>query len=67
MESVYWLVETKGREDVDFQFKDKAAVIWCEHATMLTPNEWHYMKVSQKEFEKLQPEGEPSSRPPSTG
>jgi hypothetical protein len=25
---------------------------------MLTPNEWHDMKVPQKEFEKLQPEAE---------
>lgn len=51
---IYWLVETKGREDIDVAFKDKAAVIWCEHATMLTPHEWHYMKVPQKEWGKLQ-------------
>jgi type III restriction enzyme len=54
VDDVYWLVETKGREDIDVAFKDKAAVIWCEHATMLTPHQWRYMKVPQPEFKKLQ-------------
>jgi hypothetical protein len=50
------LVETKGREDVDVAHKDRAAQIWCENATLLTGAEWRYLKVPQKEFEKLQPE-----------
>ncbi len=49
------LVETKGREDPDVAHKDRAAVIWCENATMLTGAPWSYLKVPQKEFEKLDP------------
>jgi len=47
------LVETKGREDTDVARKDRAAVIWCENATMLTGTPWHYSKVPQKGFEQL--------------
>lgn len=49
------LLETKGREDPDVAYKDRAAVIWCENATMLTGTQWTYLKVPQKEFEKLDP------------
>jgi type III restriction enzyme len=49
------LVETKGREDVDVAHKDRAAQIWCENATLLTGVAWEYIKVPQKEFEKLEP------------
>ncbi|MBX7237693.1 MAG: DEAD/DEAH box helicase family protein [Caldilineales bacterium] len=49
-----YLVETKGREDVDVANKDRAAILWCENATRLTGVEWQYVKVPQKEFEKLQ-------------
>lgn len=52
---VHYLVETKGREDVDVAHKDRAAQIWCENATMLTETAWEYIKVPQKEFERLQP------------
>lgn len=49
------LLETKGREDPDVAYKDRAAVIWCENATMLTRTQWSYLKVPQKELEKLDP------------
>ena len=49
------LIETKGREDVDVAHKDRAALIWCESATLLTGTPWHYVKVPQAEFTKLQP------------
>jgi len=51
----HYLVETKGREDVDVAHKDRAAQIWCENATMLTGIAWDYIKVPQKELDKLQP------------
>lgn len=51
----HYLVETKGREDVDVAHKDRAALIWCENATMLTGTAWNYIKVPQKEFDKLEP------------
>jgi len=52
---VHYLIETKGREDVDVANKDRAAILWCENATRLTDTEWRYLKVSQKEYEKLEP------------
>ncbi len=52
---VHYLIETKGREDVDVSSKDRAATLWCENATRLTGTRWQYVKVPQKEFENLQP------------
>lgn len=49
-----YLVETKGREDVDVSHKDRAARVWCENATMLTETPWDYVKVPQKELDKLE-------------
>ncbi len=50
-----WLVETKGQESIEVAFKDRAAQMWCENATMLTGEQWRYVKVPQKEYQKLQP------------
>ena len=55
-DGVHHLIETKGREDVDVAHKDRAAILWCENATLLTRIEWQYLKVPQKEFEKLHPD-----------
>ncbi len=52
---VRYLIETKGREDVDVANKDRAATLWCENATRLTETQWQYVKVPQKEYESLQP------------
>ena len=52
---IYWLLESKGQENVDVLRKDVAAVRWCENATKLTETQWKYVKVPQKEFEALQP------------
>ena len=52
----HYLVETKGREDVDVANKDRAAILWCENATRLTGISWRYIKVPQKEYEQLQPD-----------
>jgi type III restriction enzyme len=49
------LIETKGREDPDVAHKDRAAVIWCENASMLTSADWRYTKVPQSGFDNLQP------------
>jgi type III restriction enzyme len=49
------LIETKGREDIDVAHKDRAALIWCENATLLTDTPWYYLKVPQPEWGKLQP------------
>jgi type III restriction enzyme len=50
----HYLVETKGREDVDVAYKDRAAQIWCENATVLTGVTWGYVKVPQAEYNRLQ-------------
>lgn len=52
----YWIIETKGREDVEVALKDQAAENWCENATQLTEINWHYLKVKQNDFEKLHPD-----------
>jgi type III restriction enzyme len=54
-DSTHWLIETKGREDLDVAHKDRAARIWCENATLLVGTPWSYLKVPQTEFSKLQP------------
>ncbi len=55
-EGEHYLVETKGREDVDVANKDRAAGLWCENATRLTGTSWLYIKVRQKAYEQLQPD-----------
>lgn len=52
---IHYVIETKGREDIDVAHKDRAATIWCENATLLTDTTWAYVKVPQVEFGKLQP------------
>lgn len=51
----HYLVETKGAETVEVAYKDRAARLWCENATLLTGVQWEYVKVPQTEFNKLQP------------
>jgi type III restriction enzyme len=55
LDGTHYLVETKGREDVDVAHKDRAARLWCENTTLLTGMEWKYLKVPQTEFDKLRP------------
>ena len=51
-----WIIETKGREDIEVQLKDNSAINWCKTATQLTGAEWKYIKVPQKEFDQLHPD-----------
>ena len=52
----HYLIETKGMEDIHVSHKDRAAILWCENATMLTGVDWRYLKVPQVGFNDLQPE-----------
>jgi len=52
-DGTHYLIETKGREDIDVVHKDRAARIWCENATLLTAVAWRYVKVPQGDFGKL--------------
>ena len=48
----YFLIETKGKEDVEVPRKARAAKAWCEAAS--TPQcKWEYVYVSQGVFERL--------------
>jgi type III restriction enzyme len=51
-----WILETKGREDIEVKLKDEAATYWCEKASQLTGSQWSYAKVPQKIFEELRPD-----------
>jgi len=48
----FFLIETKGRVDIEVPLKDKRAKIWCEDATKLTHKSWRFIRVDQKKFEK---------------
>jgi len=51
-----WIIETKGREDIEVRLKDNSAINWCKTASELTKESWEYLKVPQKEFEQLHPD-----------
>ncbi|MBT9146132.1 MAG: hypothetical protein DDT42_02014 [candidate division WS2 bacterium] len=51
-ESEQIIVETKGREDIDVEPKDKRMRKWCEDVTRLTGSKWSFIRVDQEEFEK---------------
>ncbi|CAN5574091.1 hypothetical protein BH20ACI4_BH20ACI4_27850 [soil metagenome] len=51
-----WLLETKGREDIDVQHKNQRAEKWCNDATELTGIDWQFLMIPQKQFEKLSPQ-----------
>ena len=48
----YFIVETKGREDVDVEYKDKRIKLWCEDVNRLTGANWSFKRIDQKDFEK---------------
>ena len=48
----YWVMETKGLEDVDVKYKDKRAMLWCEDATKLTKDNWSFLRINQDVFNK---------------
>jgi type III restriction enzyme len=54
-EDNHWIIETKGREDIEVRLKDQSAQHWCEVASNLTNTTWQYFKVLQREFERLNP------------
>jgi len=46
------ILETKGREDIDVELKDKRMKQWCEDASCLTGCKWSFLRVDESEFEK---------------
>ena len=52
-DDLHYLIETKGQEDTNVVFKDRAAGLWCENASKLTGVSWRYVKVPQIDFADL--------------
>jgi type III restriction enzyme len=50
---VYWILETKGREDENVEHKDAAISQWCENITTQSGKSWKYLKVPQATFDKF--------------
>jgi type III restriction enzyme len=48
---IHWILETKGREDVNVAHKDEAVKLWCQKISAQTGQDWRYMKVSQALFD----------------
>jgi len=46
------IIETKGREDVDVEHKDKRIKKWCKDAKGLMGAKWSFIRVDQGRFEK---------------
>ncbi len=46
------IIETKGREDIDVEHKDKRIRLWCEDATNVMGSKWSFIRVDQVDFEK---------------
>jgi len=47
----FYLVETKGMEDVEVPIKDREALRWCENVEKLSGKSWKYLKVRPKDLE----------------
>lgn len=47
-----FLIETKGREDVDVERKDLQGKRWANDVSKRTGMKWVFLRVDQKEFEK---------------
>ncbi len=50
-EDCFYLMETKGEEDINIRYKDKAATEWCKTARK-SGTEWKYVKIMAKDFEE---------------
>lgn len=50
--NTYFVLETKGREDIDVAFKDKRMVIWCEDASNITGKKWEFVRINEVDFKK---------------
>lgn len=51
--TINWIIETKGFEDENVQYKDAETENWCKVATKHTGIEWKFLKVPDKFFKGL--------------
>ena len=50
----FWVVETKGLEDLDDPRKIERLGTWCEDASKATGVAWDYLYVKQDDWDKLE-------------
>lgn len=48
----HFIVETKGRVDMDVPLKDSRMKEWCKDASRLRSAKWSYIRVNQDDFDK---------------
>ena len=48
----FYLVETKGMEEMELEIKMKHAIEWCKRVSELSKSKWFYFKISKSDFEK---------------
>jgi type III restriction enzyme len=48
----HYIIETKGRVDVDVEFKDNRAKQLCKDINRITGSHWAFIRIDQKEYEK---------------
>lgn len=51
--TIQWIIETKGFEDDNVQYKDAETENWCRVATEHTGQEWKFLKVPDRFFKGL--------------
>lgn len=51
--TVNWIIETKGYEDENVQYKDAETLNWCKEATKHTGTDWMFLKVPDRFFKGL--------------
>jgi hypothetical protein len=51
--TINWIIETKGFEDENVQYKDAETENWCKVATKHTDIEWKFLKVPDQFFKGL--------------
>lgn len=52
-ETINWIIETKGFEDDNVQYKDAATEEWCVQASKHTGVQWKFLKVPDLFFKSL--------------
>ena len=49
---VNWIIETKGREDIEVAAKDAQMARWCREVSDVSSDHWRYLKVPQVIFDR---------------
>jgi len=47
----FYVLETKGEVDINVPRKDERATTWCNDASEITEQDWHYARINQQLFQ----------------